>query len=368
MMAEMFPHKFFFEKSFNPIAIYRTDCPASELDASHIIFVDVNPAYERVNRVRKEDVTDRSFADVWPMVEECWSDIIIKCLQKNASVHCENPSAFTGKYLEVIACPISENMAATIFLDRTEWKKSDDKVKRNEKKLLKFSTMLRELATQLTLSEESTRREIATDIHDSIGHSLLTLLLDLHKMRDEHSDLPEDVTATLDNCISSTEEMIASSRELIFQLSPPILLEVGIAPALEMLADHLLTPRGIQWGVTTYKGQANAHPADDSVCVILYRMARELLINVIKHSGASKVSIIINRGPKKIQVVVEDDGKGLPPKYKIGPSSSSGLGLFSIRERLVYIGGEMQIVSGKTGTTVSLLAPLHLNTKKGGSK
>lgn len=364
MMSELFPHKFFFERTFNPIAIYKTDCPLENLDTRHVIFVDVNPAYERVNKIRKDDVAGRSFHDVWPSVESCWGDIIIECLRKNKSVHCEGESVYTGKYLEAIACPISENMAATIFLDRTEWKKSDDKVKRNQKKLDDYGAKLRELATKLTLSEESTRREIATDIHDSIGHSLLTLLLDLHKLRDEHADFSGETLNTLNNCVKVTEDMISNSRELIFQLSPPILLEVGIVPAIEMLADHMFTPRGIRWEVVAFRGKENVYPADDAICVILYRMTRELFVNVIKHSGAKKVSIIINRGPKKIQVVVEDDGKGLPPKYKTGPASRSGLGLFSIKERLLYIGGEMQILTGETGTTISLLAPLHIKKKR----
>ena len=355
----LFSHKFFFERLFNPIAIYKIDCDIKELTKNNLIFIDINPAYERVNKVKREEVIGRSFQAVWPTVESCWGDILIQCLKTKKSVHCENESAYTGKYLEVIAFPIATDMAATIFLDRTEWKKSDEKLKENQKQLLEYRARLRELATQLTLSEENTRREIATDLHDSIGHSLLTLLLDLRKLREEH-DLSAGATGALDNSIKVAEQMIAESRQLIFELSPPILLEVGITPAVEALADHLLSPRGIGWTVTE-RGRLEDFSADDAVCVILYRMSRELLVNVIKHSSASKVSISVNRGPKKIQIVVEDNGCGFSVKKRVTKTAGCGLGLFSIRERLIHIGGDMQIISNSAGTTISLLAPLHLN-------
>ncbi|MEG1799331.1 MAG: ATP-binding protein, partial [Synergistaceae bacterium] len=230
--------------------------------------------------------------------------------------------------------------------------------KENQRQLLEYRARLRELATQLTISEENTRREIATDLHDSIGHSLLTLLLDLRKMGEDH-ELSSGAAEALGKSIKVAEQMIAESRQLIFELSPPILLEVGITPAVEALADHLLTPRGIGWTVTE-RGRLEDFSADDAVCVILYRMSRELLVNVIKHSYASKVSIGVNRGPKKIQIVIEDNGIGFSVKKGMHRTAGCGLGLFSIRERLIHIGGDMQIISNSGGTTISLLAPLHL--------
>ena len=186
-------------------------------------------------------------------------------------------------------------------------------------------------------------------------------MLDLRRLKEIYKGNGE-AGKIIDNSIKSTEEMIAESRELIFELSPPILLEVGITPALEALADKLLIPRGIKWYVTT-RGCPKEYPADDAVCIILYRMSREVLINVIKHSKAKSVHISVNRGPNKIQVVIEDDGVGMNPSLaeKRG-RKKGGLGLFSIRERLLHIGGELRIISNESGTTVSMLAPLKLRT------
>ena len=132
----------------------------------------------------------------------------------------------------------------------------------------------------------------------------------------------------------------------------------------EALAENLLSPRGIKWEIKS-RGAMAEFAADDSVCVILYRMTRELLINVIKHSGAKHAKVIVNRGVGKIMVAVEDDGHGFPPEFELDSCVSKSFGLFSIRERLAPVGGELKIVSVPgEGATVAMSCPLHL--KEGG--
>ena len=366
MVKNNFFEEIFFEQTFNPIALYKIEPDIGERGADAVRYIDVNSAYEEVNRVRREDVVGKTFREVWPSVESCWSEIIERCATEKRAVRCESESAYIGKYLEAIAFPLASDKVTTIFLDRTELKKSEEQLKEKQKKLLEYRSRLRELATKLTISEEATRREIATDLHDSIGHSLLSLLLDLRKLK-ENYERPKEAEEILENSIGSVERMIVESRQLIFELSPPILLEVGITPALEALADNLLTPKGIKWNVST-RGDLKEYSADDAVCIILYRMSRELLVNVIKHARASSVHISVNRGPSKIQVVIEDDGVGMRKNFKPGHANKSGLGLFSIHERLLHIGGDLQIVSNKSGTTISLLAPLKLKSGGAGEK
>ena len=353
--------RFFYEQEFNPIALYKIEPDIGVAGSSAIRYIDVNHAYEVVNKIKREDVIGKTFGEVWPYVEPHWSRIIERCVIENRAVQVESKCEVTGKYLEAIAFPLPGSKAATIFLDMTELKKSEEELKEKQKTLLEYQSKLRELATKLTISEETTRREIATDLHDSIGHSLLALMLDLRRLKEIYKGEGE-AGRIIDNSIKSTEEMITESRALIFELSPPILLEVGITPALEALADKLLIPRGIKWYVTT-RGTLKDYPADDAVCIILYRMSREVLINVIKHAKAKSVHISVNRGPNKIQVVIEDDGVGMRPDLaeKRG-RKKGGLGLFSIRERLLHIGGELRIISNESGTTVSMLAPLKLRT------
>ena len=358
MTENAFFEEIFFEQTFAPIALYKIEENVNERGADAIRYIDVNNAYERVNKISRKDVIGKTFRQVWPSVEPRWSEVILRCVVMNCAVHCEGESSVTGKYLEAIALPLSSSKVATIFLDRTELKKSEDQLKEKQMELLEYRSRLRELATKLTISEEATRREIARDLHDSVGHSLLSLLLDLRRLK-ENCLSPKESEEILERSIAVAERTISESRQLIFELSPPILLEVGITPALEALADNLLSPRGIRWNVSA-RGDSKEFSADDSVCIILYRMSRELLVNVIKHAKATSVHISVNRGPNKIQVVVEDNGVGMKKTFNPGHANKSGLGLFSIYERLLYIGGDFQIVPNKSGTTVSLLAPLKL--------
>ncbi|MEA3285317.1 MAG: PAS domain-containing sensor histidine kinase [Synergistota bacterium] len=339
-------YRIFFERTFDPISLY-------EVEAGKVRFIDVNPAYEEVMGTPKEDIVGRTFLEVWPDVEPCWHDIIMECLNTEGSVHCESYCASIGKYLEAIAFPILPDRVSVIFLDRTRWKKSDEKLREKQKELLDYREELRELAAQLTLSEEKTRRSIAGQIHDSIGHSLVTLLHKLQSLRERRCSKEE-----LDDAIESVETVIAQSRELIFQVSPPTLYDIGLNPALESLAEHLLAPQGISYD---FQGGNLVHQADDRICVLLYQMTRELLINVIKHAKASHVSIRVHRGPGKIQVVVEDDGIGFPSPFTFKWGKLDGFGLFSIRERLHPIGGSIQIISEPgNGATVAMTAPLNM--------
>lgn len=335
-----FSYKILFERVFDPIAIHR-------IEDGNITFVDINPAYERVMKLSRDNVIGRKFHDVWPNAESKWSGIIRDCLAQNRTVHCVGESADIGGYLEAIAFPIPTDMAAVIFLDRT-------KLKRSENDLRKYQAQLRELAARLTITEEDTRRRVATELHDRIGYDLicqLRMLRELESMNDA-----ENIRPQIQTLIANTERIIAGNRSLIFELSPPALKEAGLNPALEELARNILAPHGITWHVIA-KGSEEEYRADDSVCVILYRMARELLINAVKHSGASEVNIIINRKPVNITVAVEDNGKGLQGNTK-------GFGLFSIKERLLALGGNLKIIS-EPGEGLMAVMTCPLKMKKG---
>lgn len=114
--------KFFYEQEFNPIALYEIEPDIGDRGSSAIRYIDVNHAYEVVHKVRREEVVGRTFGEVWPYVEPCWSEIIERCVRENRAVHCESESVYTDKYLEAIAFPLPHGRAATIFLDRTELK------------------------------------------------------------------------------------------------------------------------------------------------------------------------------------------------------------------------------------------------------
>ncbi|MBR1657532.1 MAG: PAS domain S-box protein [Synergistaceae bacterium] len=338
--SKNFSYRTLFENVFDPIAVYR-------VEDGNIIFIDVNPAYERVMKLKRENIIGRTFDDVWPYAEARWEGVIRQCLAQKRSMHCIGESSDVGSYLEAVAFPIPPDMAAVVFLDRT-------KLRRSENTLRKRQAQLRELAAKLTLIEENTRRGVASELHDRVGYDLICQLRMLREL--EARDDTADIKPELDALIKNTESIIAGNRSLIFELSPPVLKEAGLNPALDELAQNILAPHGIKWHIIT-KGSADEYKADDSVCIILYRMARELLINAVKHSKASEVNIIINRKPEIITVAVEDNGTGLQ-------GSSKGFGLFSIKERLLALGGNLKIIS-EQGKGLMAVMTCPLKMKKG---
>ncbi|MCR4818779.1 MAG: histidine kinase [Fretibacterium sp.] len=362
MRTNNFSYRIFFDRVFDPIALYRVR-GERPVDAGSVVFFDVNAAYERVMKVNGEDIIGRSFLDVWPMAEARWSSIVVDCVNKGCLMRCEGESRDARAYLEAVAFPLAEDMAAAVFLDMTAWKRS-------EKALRHSREELRALAAQLTLSEENTRRAIAMDLHDHIGYELVSQLNGLRSL--QNRGLPPDAEAEIRSLIENTEKIIEGTRSLVFELSPPALKEIGLNPALEMLARTLLEPHGIQWEFSS-KGTMEKYDIDDAICVLLYRMTRELLFNVIRHSGATRVNIAVNRTPQKVTVIVEDNGCGFRKDFRLdGPSRARhlensngelahGFGLFSIRERLLPIGGSVKIVSAPgDGAMIVMTCPLRL--------
>ena len=334
-----FSYKILFDRVFDPIAVYRV-----EVESENIIFIDVNPAYERVMKLSRDKIIGKNFYDVWPNAESRWSQIIRESVAQNKTMHCIGESLDVHSYLEAIAFPVPPDMAAVIFLDRTKLKRSDNALRRRQRQL-------RELAAQLTIIEEDTRREIASYLHDRVGYDLISQLKILREI--ESLDDITQIKSLAKNLIAGTENIISENRSLIFELSPPVLKEAGLNPALDELAKNILEPHGIFWQVIS-KGSTDEFREDDSISVILYRMARELLINIVKHSGASYVNIIINRKPEIITIAIEDNGSGLAGNNK-------GFGLFSIQERLLALGGNFKIISepGK-GLMAVMTCPLKL--------
>ena len=120
------PYKILFERVFDPIALYSIIGEARPVDAGRIVFLDVNPAYERVMKMKRDDIIGRSFREVWPMAEERWSSIIVNCANNGRVTCCEGESRDSDSYLEAIAFPLSPDVVAAVFLDKTDWKLAND--------------------------------------------------------------------------------------------------------------------------------------------------------------------------------------------------------------------------------------------------
>jgi PAS domain S-box-containing protein len=226
--------------------------------------------------------------------------------------------------------------------------------KQAEGEIRTYQEQLRSLASELSLTEERERRRLATDLHDHIGQILALAQIKLGAMR-EMATSPS-LAAAMDEVRRLVEQSINYSRSLTFELSPPILYDLGFEAAVEWLAELIQNQHGMRLEVQTDRRPL---PMDDEIRVLLFQAVRELLVNVVKHAKAHKAQVTIGREGNLIRIQVVDDGigLGLPPGAPL--SSARGFGLFSIRERLKCLGGLLEVESEPgRGTTVTLLVPL----------
>jgi len=224
-----------------------------------------------------------------------------------------------------------------------------------EARLLEYQSQLRSLASELLLTEERERRRIATDLHDHIGQTLAVTQMRIDALRP-----PDDSgaqTEELDRISALLDEMDEAIRTLTFELSPPVLHELGLGPGLEWLAEQLHAQHGLHIEVSD-DGQPK--PLDDDIRTLIFRAVRELLMNVVKHADAGTVHVSLSREGNDIHAAVADDGAGFEPRPDSSPrDASGGFGLFSVRERMGSIGGDLRIDSTPgRGTRALLVAPL----------
>ncbi len=234
------------------------------------------------------------------------------------------------------------------------------KRKRMEKQLLDYQAQLKSLASEISLAEERERRRIAAELHDDISQSLVISKMMLEQLRE--SEASDHIAGVLDDTCNLLAHSIESSRSLTFDLSPPILYELGFEAAVaEWLTEHVERKHNI---AVEFKDDNEPKPMEDDMRALLFRMVRELLINVVKHASASKVKVSILRADEQVRVLVEDDGVGFDPT-KAAPvgAKTGGFGLFNIRERLEQLGGCFEIKSSPNhGCKVIITAPLNIKT------
>ncbi len=229
---------------------------------------------------------------------------------------------------------------------------------RRAKELLRhYQSRLRSLATQLALGEERERRRLAAELHDRTIQTLGLSRIKIGALR--HSRARKERETIVREIQDLVEGAIRDTRSLIFELSPPILYELGFEAAVEWLLERLAEREGI--GVE-FGDDHEPKPLDDDVRVALFQAVRELLNNVGKHARARAVRVSLRREGGALHVGIRDDGVGFDPRGLAKPGlSTGGYGLFSIRERLGLLGGSLAIESKPNGgTRAELTAPLRL--------
>ncbi len=227
--------------------------------------------------------------------------------------------------------------------------------KKAEEDVHSYQEQLRSLAAELSLAEERERRRIATILHDHIGQILAVSKIKLGSLIESSFSWAD--SGSIEEVREYVEQAIKHTRSLTFELSPPILYALGLEAALEWLTEQITEQRGI---VCEFEHDGEPKPVSEEMRVFTFTAVRELLANVSKHAKASRAKVTARRINRNMVIHVADDGVGFNPSWlKTNLYDNKGFGLFSIRERLRHLGGQMEVKSAKgRGTRVILEAPL----------
>jgi signal transduction histidine kinase len=231
--------------------------------------------------------------------------------------------------------------------------------KRSEEKILAYQNQLRSLASQLITTEERNQQNVAAFLHDNIGQDLFTLKIKL-KMQQNSESLEESKLHT-NEMLTMVDQLITCTRTLTSELSPPILQEFGLGAALEWLAEQMQKRGGI---IVRFEDDGKPQSLEKTINILLFNAVRELFNNIIKHAKAHNVKVSIKGDDTIMQINIEDDGIGFnPAEINLPRRDDNAFGLFSIRERLSYVGGHIDIKSKLGhGTRITINMP-HKQTK-----
>lgn len=211
---------------------------------------------------------------------------------------------------------------------------------RNRLRLKKEKQLQLQFTQDLIQAQDQERVNISSNLHDSLGQSLV--LLKKQARKTQNQDLVDSVSYAL-------EELRTISRNIY----PPVLKKLGLSYTLEQLTKQVFKTTAIQFDLSLANIE-DAITADESLN--LYRFIQEALSNAIKHAEATSIEISIKRSDSKIEVLVKDNGKGFKVKEKLNQSKS--LGLLTLRHRVEAMKGTLSIQSNAEGTNVKATIPI----------
>ena len=229
----------------------------------------------------------------------------------------------------------------------------------SEEALRRSGEQLRALSAHLQKIREEERTYIAQEIHDELGQMLTAINIDLAVIEKQllKSDPSPAVLLAIRKMQSLSELVettIQSTRRLALELRPDVLDNLGLVAALEWQAHEFQSRTGI---TCLLQSQVEALAIDSQRSTAVFRIFQEALTNISRHAQATRIEICLLKREEVVVLEIRDNGRGINQSDILGMRS---LGIIGMRERAMYLGGEVRIV-GKPGegTTVTVEMPLN---------
>jgi two-component system CheB/CheR fusion protein len=347
----------------------------------------VNSAYRNLGR-GKGEIIGRTVAEIWPELAEDVIPLLDRVYMTGRSHHAVNQPWFirrgdelveefyTFSYVRltqgqpegvlVTAYDTTEHVRAQQIIEAQVQERTHELHRLNEAlhaeavRRTQLEEARTELLRALVTAQEEERRRISRELHDQMGQSLSALRLGLALFGD--APPPAEEVARLQRIAAQIDE---DMDRLALELRPSALDDLGLKTALQQHVEEWAALTGIDAEFQSTGIDHEGVPAE--VAIVLYRVAQEALTNVLKHADARHVSVILERRPEQVRLIVEDDGQGFDvDAIQQGPEHRRKLGLLGMQERVAFIDGACTIESEPGhGTTVFVRIPLVQHVQEG---
>jgi signal transduction histidine kinase len=227
------------------------------------------------------------------------------------------------------------------------------RVDQRTKELSDKAEEVRRLNIKLLRLQDEERRRLARELHDSTGQNLAAMKIVLDQMVPESKG--RKVALMVDELSTLNEDMTRQLRTMSYLLHPPLLDEMGLPSALKWYAEGYEKRSAVRTELEISHGFGRL---SGDMEIAIFRIVQECLTNIHRHSGSTSANICLSQNPDEVQLVIRDQGKGIPSARLHEGDLVSGVGIMGIRERVHQFDGRVEIISSDTGTTVSATIPL----------
>jgi signal transduction histidine kinase len=285
-------------------------------------------------------------------------ELLLKvCAEHSAVIPGESYTALGSQDERLRSIAHLQHKAQALETEIAERRRAEEKLRRNQAELEclveQRTAALRQLSSRLLSLQDSERRRIARELHDSLGQYLVALKLNVDVLR--QSPAREELWSQSEELM---ERCIAEVRTLSYLLHPPTMDAVGIASAARWYVEGFSLRSGLK---LTLDAPDDPVRLPDATELALFRVLQEALTNVHRHSGASAAEILIKRSPGQVTLEVIDNGRGIEKEVLDRfreTGAGAGVGLMSMNERARELGGKFQLESSGTGTSVRITIPV----------
>lgn len=209
---------------------------------------------------------------------------------------------------------------------------------------------VRSMTLESLVAEEDERRSLASQLQNGLGQDIALAKMGLASLRDSTSARLQEALLGIERLVEHADR---SFRSITFQISPLILYDLGLMPAIEWLAEDVRERFGCELQIAD---EFQVEPTGDTLRVIVFRVVRELVIREARHGGPGQSVLLRHHGDEaQLRVTIQCGQFWL----KAGSEGPAGDGLFNLREQLRHVRATLRVdpVAGR-GTTVTLTAPL----------